>query len=140
MNRISRIFQPLLITPRNAVLKNQDITSKSQQVRDLLRVYLAHDMTEFFLKLMLETGLIRHSGNGTFFILPLLQRSVDKLIKILDSHMSEINGQKLTMPTLTATELWKKSGRLEDAQLSGELIIVKDRHDKMHLLSPVKYD
>lgn len=32
MNRISRIFQPLNIVPKNAVVKTQDITSKSQKV------------------------------------------------------------------------------------------------------------
>lgn len=33
MNRISKIFQPLLIVPKNAVVKNQDLTSKSHRVR-----------------------------------------------------------------------------------------------------------
>lgn len=84
---------------------------------------------------MMEVGLMRHCGNGTFYILPLLQRSVEKLTKILDRYMSEIDGQKITMPTLTSAELWKKSGRFEDAQ--SELMVVKDRHEKMHLLSPV---
>lgn len=85
---------------------------------------------------MMEVGLMRHCGNGTFYILPLLQRSVEKLTKILDHFMGEIEGQKLTLPTLTSAELWKKSGRFEDSQ--AELMVVKDRHDKMQLMSPVR--
>lgn len=89
------------------------------------------------IQLMMEVGLMRHgSGNGTFHILPILQRSVEKLTRIIDRFMKEIEGQKMTMPTLTAADLWSKSGRLEDAQ--SELMIVKDRHDKRHLLSPVR--
>jgi prolyl-tRNA synthetase len=84
---------------------------------------------------MTDLGLMRHCGNGTFYILPILQRSVEKLTRILDCYMKEIDGQKVTMPTLTGAELWKKSGRFEDAQT--ELMMVKDRHDKMQILSPV---
>lgn len=85
---------------------------------------------------MTDIGLIRPSGNGTFFILPLLQRSIEKLTAVIDRYLQEIDCQKITMPTLTAAELWKKSGRLADAQ--PELLIVKDRHDKRFLLSPVR--
>lgn len=85
---------------------------------------------------MTDVGLIRSGGNGSFFILPLLQRSVDKLTRILDCHMKNIEGQKVTMPTLTSVDLWKKSGRLEEAQT--ELMIFKDRHEKLQILSPVR--
>lgn len=36
MNRITKIFQPLLIVPKNAVVKNLDLTSKSQRVAENL--------------------------------------------------------------------------------------------------------
>lgn len=32
MNRISRLFQPLTKIPKDALVKNQDITSRSQKV------------------------------------------------------------------------------------------------------------
>lgn len=85
---------------------------------------------------MAEMGLTKSSGSGTFFILPLLQRSVEKLEKILDKYMQEIDGQKITMPTLTELELWKKTGRYDETKT--ELMVLQDRHDKMHLLSPVR--
>ena len=84
---------------------------------------------------MLDVGLIKHCGNGTYFILPLLQRSIEKLTRIVDKFMSEINGQKMTMPTLTAADLWKKSGRFEST--GTELMVLKDRHDREQILSPV---
>lgn len=85
---------------------------------------------------MTDVGLIRSNGNGSFFVLPLLQRSVEKLTRILDYHMEEIDGQKITMPTLTAAELWKKTGRFEKSE--SELMLLKDRHEKLQLLSPVR--
>lgn len=33
MNKVSKIFQPVSVIPKNAVVKNQDITSKSQRVK-----------------------------------------------------------------------------------------------------------
>lgn len=33
MNRVTKIFQPSLIFPKNAVAKNQDISSKSHRVK-----------------------------------------------------------------------------------------------------------
>lgn len=84
---------------------------------------------------MIDVGLMRPCANGTFYILPLLQRSIEKLTKLLDQHMKQIDGQKLTMPTLTVADLWKQSGRFETAKQ--ELMVTKDRHDKLLILSPV---
>lgn len=86
---------------------------------------------------MLDVGLIKHCGNGTYYILPLLQRSIEKLTRIVDKYMQEIDGQKMTMPTLTAAELWKKSGRF--VSTGTELMIINDRHEREQILSPVSY-
>uniref|UniRef100_A0A182M4Y8 Probable proline--tRNA ligase, mitochondrial n=1 Tax=Anopheles culicifacies TaxID=139723 RepID=A0A182M4Y8_9DIPT len=119
MQRISKLFQPALIIPKNATVKSHDITSKSQ-------------------RLMLEQGLIRQAGNGTFYLLPLLQRSLQKAINLIDEHMVKIGAQKLTLPLLTSAELWKKSGRLDSSE-SGtptELLQTTDRHGKVQILGP----
>lgn len=84
---------------------------------------------------MIDCGLIKHCNNGTYYILPLLQRSIEKLVKVIDKYMAEIEGQKITMPTLTAAELWRKSGRFENNAV--ELMTVTDRHDRVQILSPV---
>lgn len=85
---------------------------------------------------MLEQGLMRQAGNGTFYILPLLQRSVQKAIDLVDHHMQHFAGaEKLTLPILTSADLWRKSGRLETA--GGELMSTTDRHGKRQILGPV---
>jgi prolyl-tRNA synthetase len=84
---------------------------------------------------MLEMGLIKPAANGTFHILPILQKSLDRTVALIDRQMLAVGAQKLTMPTLTPAEHWKKSGRFETA--ATELLTTKDRHDKLHILSPV---
>uniref|UniRef100_A0A182K8J9 Probable proline--tRNA ligase, mitochondrial n=1 Tax=Anopheles christyi TaxID=43041 RepID=A0A182K8J9_9DIPT len=112
------IMAPLII-PKNATVKSQDITSKSQ-------------------RLMLEQGLIRQAGNGTFYLLPLLQRSLQKAIDLIDRHMEAVGAQKMVLPLLTSAELWKKSGRLKAAEAGtpSELLQTTDRHGKVQILGP----
>lgn len=61
---------------------------------------------------MLELGLIRQSTNGLYHLLPLAQRSLDKLISIINTNMLNIGAQKITMPILIQSNLWKKTGSL----------------------------
>lgn len=85
---------------------------------------------------MLEQGLIRQAGNGTFYILPLLQRSVQNAIDLVDHYMQRHAGaEKLGLPILTSADLWRKSGRLETA--GAELMTTDDRHGKRQILGPV---
>jgi len=61
---------------------------------------------------MLELGIIRQSANGLYHLLPLAQRSLDKLIFIINKNMMDIGAQKISMPVLIHSNLWKKSGLL----------------------------
>lgn len=79
-------------------------------------------------------GLIRSGSNGMFHLLPLLQRSLEKCVGVVDEFMGEIGAQKMTMPILTPSELWKKSGRYDTA--ATELLLVTDRQGKESILSP----
>lgn len=47
---------------------------------------------------------------GTYYYLPILQRSIDKTIKIIDRFMHKIGASKISIPNLTPVELWKNSG------------------------------
>lgn len=38
MNRLSRLFQPLVVVPKNAVVKKNELTSKSQKVRNQINI------------------------------------------------------------------------------------------------------
>ncbi|KAH8305727.1 hypothetical protein KR059_008592 [Drosophila kikkawai] len=115
MNKASRLFCPALITPKNAVVKQTEQLSRSQ-------------------KLLTELGLVKSGSNGTYQIMPMAQRSVDKLIGLVQSNMGLAGGQKISLPILTPTQLWKKTGRLE-GDIS-EFYMVRDRSGKQFLMSP----
>ncbi|XP_022904196.2 probable proline--tRNA ligase, mitochondrial isoform X1 [Onthophagus taurus] len=115
MNRLSRIFQPINVIPKNVQVKSQDMTSKSQ-------------------KLMLDLGIIRQANSGCFHYLPLGIRALEKLKNLIDQHMQSIGAQKVACPTLIHTNLWERSGRIQEA--TPELFQIKDRHDHLYILSP----
>uniref|UniRef100_A0A6B2EE74 Probable proline--tRNA ligase, mitochondrial n=1 Tax=Phlebotomus kandelakii TaxID=1109342 RepID=A0A6B2EE74_9DIPT len=116
MNRISKIFQPMVIIPKGAVIKKQEVSSRSH-------------------RLMTELGLIRPATNGTFYLLPLVQRSMAKLVAIVEDHMKEIDAQRLSLPILTPGDLWRKSGRL-GGPVNREIMTTVDRHENLQVLSP----
>ncbi|XP_001354284.1 probable proline--tRNA ligase, mitochondrial isoform X1 [Drosophila pseudoobscura] len=115
MNKASRLFWPALVTPKNAVVKQTEQLSRSQ-------------------KLLTELGLVKSGSNGTYQIMPIAQRSVDKFIDLVDGNMKRAGGQKISLPILTPTGLWKKTGRLE-GDIS-EFYMVRDRSGKQFLMSP----
>ncbi|XP_017782213.1 PREDICTED: probable proline--tRNA ligase, mitochondrial [Nicrophorus vespilloides] len=115
VHRSSRLFQPLNPVQKNIQAKNVDLTSLSQ-------------------KLMLDLGIIKQSSPGSFHYLPLAVRSLNKLTKIVDEEMANIDAQKVIFPTLTYSKLWEKTGRISD--VDSELFKVKDRHDGSYILSP----
>jgi prolyl-tRNA synthetase len=59
---------------------------------------------------MQDMGVIRQASPGAFYLLPLGERSLQKLIRIVDDEMCKINAQKLLLPLLTSGELWKSTG------------------------------
>ncbi|CAH1975649.1 unnamed protein product [Acanthoscelides obtectus] len=115
LHRVSKLFQPIINISKTSNLPMQDVTSKSQ-------------------KLMLELGIIHQATPGCFHFLPLGLKALDKLIKIVDSEMQTIGGQKMLFSELTNSRLWKMSGRLKDA--GPELFTLKDRHNHHYILSP----
>lgn len=115
MRYLSKLFQPVITIPKNAKIKNTEITCKSQ-------------------KLLLECGLIRPTGPGLFTILPLARRSLDKLENLIRSCIEAAGGQRMAVPSLTSATLWDKTGRLQE--IGPELIKMEDRHGKKYLLAP----
>lgn len=60
---------------------------------------------------MQELGLIKSTSfGGYFYLMPMLQKSLEKCTSLIDHYMESVDGQKMTIPTLTATSLLKKSG------------------------------
>nr|XP_018914728.1 PREDICTED: probable proline--tRNA ligase, mitochondrial [Bemisia tabaci]XP_018914737.1 PREDICTED: probable proline--tRNA ligase, mitochondrial [Bemisia tabaci]XP_018914746.1 PREDICTED: probable proline--tRNA ligase, mitochondrial [Bemisia tabaci] len=120
MNRISKFFLPIKavhVPSANTSAKKSgsELTSKSQ-------------------KLLINLGLIEQSSNGCFFLLPFAQRSVDKVIKVINEEFADIGAGKISIPCLTQSSLWKKTGRFDENV--GELYHVRNRHDKQFIMSP----
>lgn len=88
------------------------------------------------MQLMTELGLLKPATNGTFQIMPMAQRSLDKLCDLVTENMQAIEGQKCSLPILTSSALWKKSGRLKGDIT--EFYMLRDRHEKEFLLGPVR--
>lgn len=84
---------------------------------------------------MTEMGLIHSANNGTYHLLPVLQRSIEKLTAIVDEEMARIGGQKMSLPILTSVDLWNQTGRLKD--IGREVMTCVDRHNHTQILSPV---
>ena len=83
--------------------------------------------TALLLQLMQDLGVIHQASTGVFHLLPLGERSLQKLINIVDDEMSKISAQKLLLPLLTLGELWKVTGitRREQVLTFNTLLISK---------------
>ncbi|CAD5116673.1 DgyrCDS5539 [Dimorphilus gyrociliatus] len=85
-------------------------------------------------KLLVKLNWVKAGATGTFTLMPPLQRSVDKLCRIIENEMNAVGGLKVTMPSLATAGIWKKSGRYND--MGSELLKLKDRNEANLCLSP----
>jgi prolyl-tRNA synthetase len=87
-------------------------------------------------QLLLRGGFIRsmNSTSGLYMTLPMGLRVLDKIERLVDLAMSRCGGNKLSMPLLLPSSLWKKTGRWDTA--GEELIRLKDRKGSSYCLAP----
>jgi prolyl-tRNA synthetase len=78
-------------------------------------------------RLMLRAGLVRQLAAGIYLWLPLGQRVLDKICRILREEMDAIGGQEMTLPVLHPAEIWQKTGRWEGI---AEIFKLKDRNGR----------
>ncbi|KAJ2084241.1 hypothetical protein H4R24_000183 [Coemansia sp. RSA 988] len=81
-----------------------------------------------------KAGYIFQSSVGIYTLMPMAQRVISKVIRIVDEEMQRVGGQKLEMPTLLTPEHWIKTGRWEST--GPELFSLKDRKDATMILGP----
>lgn len=67
--------------------------------------------TIFHLQLLVDYGLMKPLISGTYYYLPLLQRSIDKTCALIEQFMNKIDAQKISIPTFTHVDMWKNSGK-----------------------------
>ncbi|CAL8097181.1 unnamed protein product [Calicophoron daubneyi] len=85
-------------------------------------------------KLLSYTGMTSPSSKGIFILWPLLNRSLEKLVRIIDQAMIEIGAQKIVLPALGDRTLWDMSGRWDGH--SGGHFTLSDRTGKDYCLQP----
>ena len=86
---------------------------------------------------LVKYGLIKQVTSGMYAFLPLGLRVINKLVALVDVEMEKIQAQKMLLPALTPTHLWKKTERFNDNV--NELFKVQDRSRRQYILSPVSF-
>lgn len=85
-------------------------------------------------QLMLRAGLIRKVATGLYNWLPLGNRVLKKVERIIREEMDRAGALEVLMPVTQPAELWEESGRY--VQYGPELLRFKDRHDRPFVLGP----
>ena len=81
-----------------------------------------------------NNGFVYDNGNGFLTFLPLGQRVLNNLKKLIQDEMNMIKAQEINMPALCDIGLWKATARHES--MGSELFRLKDRHHRDLCLSP----
>ncbi len=85
-------------------------------------------------QLLLRSGLVRKLAGGLYTFLPLGIRVLNKIEKIVREEMDETGALEVLMPALQQPDIWKSSGRYEQA--SDVLFKVRDSKNREWLLGP----
>lgn len=62
---------------------------------------------------MLQNDVMDICHSGAYHLLPLGQRALEKLIRLIDWEMSTVGGQKISMVTIAPADMWRKTGMLQ---------------------------
>lgn len=84
--------------------------------------------------LLVKAGMIYQNANGIYSFMPLAQRVLKKIIKIVEEEMDKAGAQQLSLPLLTSANLWEQSGRWN--VYGPELMRLEDRKGRKYALSP----
>ncbi|WP_169776544.1 proline--tRNA ligase [Campylobacter mucosalis] len=82
---------------------------------------------------LLRGGFVEQMGAGLYNYLPLGQKVLNKITKIVKEEMDNAGALELNFSMVTSAELWRQSGRFD--VFGKELLRFKDRKDNDFLLS-----
>jgi prolyl-tRNA synthetase len=85
-------------------------------------------------RLMLRAAMIRQEAAGIYAFLPLGQRVLAKVCRIVREEQDRSGAIEMLMPTIQSAELWRESGRYED--YGKEMLRIEDRHEREMLYGP----
>lgn len=85
-------------------------------------------------KLLLRAGYIRMLMSGVYIYLPLANRAINKISRIIREEMDRIGAQEILMPALNPIEIWDATNRNET--MGEEMFRLKDRKGRLLCLAP----
>ncbi|AGH80416.1 prolyl-tRNA ligase [Psychromonas sp. CNPT3] len=85
-------------------------------------------------QLMLRAGMIRKLASGLYTWLPTGLRVLRKVENIVRQEMERAGAVEILMPVVQPADLWVETGRWD--KYGGELLRLKDRHDRDFVLGP----
>jgi prolyl-tRNA synthetase len=85
-------------------------------------------------RLLVRGGYIRQVSRGIYTFLPLGQRVLHKIERIIREEMDRAGAQEILMPGVQPSELWRESGRWEE--YGPELLRFEDRKGTSFCLGP----
>ncbi|MCG2692351.1 His/Gly/Thr/Pro-type tRNA ligase C-terminal domain-containing protein, partial [Microgenomates group bacterium] len=84
-------------------------------------------------RLLMQAGFMDQLMAGSWTLLPLGWRVVQKINQIIREEMNAVGGQEMLMPLLHPKEIWNETGRWEKAD---EIMYkLKDKRGREHVLS-----
>lgn len=83
---------------------------------------------------MLRAGMISQHVSGIYTWLPLGQRVLEKIIRIIEKEMDKTGAHQVIMPTIQSAQYWQESGRYNS--YGAEMLRIKDRHGRDLLYGP----
>ena len=88
-------------------------------------------------QLLLKGGYIKRVNSGIYAYMPLMLRVIEKISKIIEKELNNIGCNKLLLPQIHPSELWKKSGRWQTyTEGEGIMFNLKDRQGREFGLAP----
>ncbi|MFP4484308.1 MAG: proline--tRNA ligase [Spirochaetaceae bacterium] len=93
-----------------------------------------HGVRSVSYQLLVRGGFIRSLGTGLFSFLPLGNRVLRNIKRIISSEMEALGGQEVMAPLVNPRELWERTGRTE--ALQQDLVRFRDRTGKALVLAP----
>lgn len=85
-------------------------------------------------QLLLRAGMIRKAASGIYSFLPLGQRVVNKVERIVREEMDEAGAQEIHMSALQPREIWEESNRWK--AFGPEMFKLTDRNEREFCLGP----
>jgi prolyl-tRNA synthetase len=83
--------------------------------------------------LLVRAGYVRQLASGIYSYLPLGQRALGKIGRILRDEMAAIGGQEVSMPVVQPAELWRETGRWDS--IDEALVRFRDRRGRDMVLA-----